>query len=101
MDFSSTKEKIHLKKQIIKFAQQTLNANIIELDQQEEFNREGWKKCSEFGLLGLPIPKDNGLIFSINAHIWGCEMPILTFGTEEQKNKYLPNLCRGEFCGAL
>jgi len=125
MDFSSTKEQINLKKQLIEFAQQTLNANIIELDQQEEFNREGWKKCSDFGLLGLPIPKqygggevdiltvvhgleglgygckDNGLIFSLNAHIWGCEMPILTFGTEEQKNKYLPNLCRGEFCGAL
>jgi hypothetical protein len=42
---------------------------------------------------------DNGLLFSINAHIWGCEMPILTFGTELQKQRYLPKLCTGELIG--
>ena len=43
--------------------------------------------------------KDNGLIFAINAHIWACEIPILTFGSEEQKRTYLPQLCRGEWIG--
>jgi hypothetical protein len=57
MDFSSTKEKIHLKKQIIKFAQQTLNANIIELDQQEEFNREGWKNVANLVCWAYPFQK--------------------------------------------
>ena len=37
--------------------------------------------------------KDNGLIFALNAQMWAIETPILLFGTEEQKRKYLPALC--------
>jgi alkylation response protein AidB-like acyl-CoA dehydrogenase len=44
--------------------------------------------------------KDNGLVFSINAHMWTLEIPLLHFGTEDQKNRYLPGLCRGEIIGA-
>src|SRR5690606_23781056 len=43
--------------------------------------------------------RDNGLVFSINAHIWTCAVPILTFGSEEQKRKYLPGLCDGTYVG--
>ncbi len=70
-----------------------------------------WEKCAKFGIQGLPIPAeyggggadtlttvcalealgygchDNGLIFSINAHMWSSEIPIWTFGTEEQKKQ--------------
>lgn len=123
MDFSWTTEQIKLRKKIIQFVKQELSANILELDRQEVFNLEGWQKCSEFGFLGLPIPKqyggseadiltticalealgyasqDNGLIFALNAHLWACEIPLLTFGSEEQKQKYLPKLCQGEFIG--
>jgi alkylation response protein AidB-like acyl-CoA dehydrogenase len=38
---------------------------------------------------------DNGLIFSINAHIWSGAMPIHRFGTDEQKQRYLPGMCDG------
>ena len=38
---------------------------------------------------------DNGLLFSINAHMWSSEIPIWNFGTEEQKKKYLPGLVSG------
>jgi hypothetical protein len=43
---------------------------------------------------------DNGLIFALNAQLWSVELPILTFGTEEQKQRYLPGLCSGELIGA-
>ena len=123
MDFSWTEEQTQLREMIIKFAQKELNKDLIERDKKEEFSFEAWKKCGEFGIPGLPVPKeyggtdadvlttiyaleslgyackDNGLVFSINAHMWTCEMPILTFGTEEQKKKYLPKLCSGEFIG--
>jgi alkylation response protein AidB-like acyl-CoA dehydrogenase len=92
-------------------------------DKRGEFNVEGWRKCAEFGIHGLPIPvdyggvgadplttvsaleslgygcKDNGLIFSINAHMWTLEIPLLDFGSEEQKRKYLPRLCSGSLVG--
>lgn len=124
MDFSWTEEQVQFRQKVIQFAQQELQGNLVDLDWREEFNREGWQKCGELGLIGLPIPrqyggseadilttiyglealgygcKDNGLIFAINAHIWACEIPILTFGTEAQKQKYLPKLCKGELIGA-
>ena len=124
MDFSWTEEQLQFKKKVIQFAQQELQSNLVDLDWREEFDREGWQKCGKFGLIGLPIPqqyggretdilttlcglealgygcKDNGLIFAINAQIWACEIPILTFGTEAQKQKYLPKLCQGQLIGA-
>ena len=95
----------------------------MELDRRQEFYLEGWKKCAEFGIHRLAIPKkyggleadplgvlgcleslgyackDNGLIFSINAHMWTCQAPLLEFGSEEQKEKYLPRLGNGESIG--
>jgi hypothetical protein len=43
---------------------------------------------------------DLGLIFAINAHLWTNSIPILMFGTEEQKQKYLPGLSNGTLVGA-
>jgi len=43
--------------------------------------------------------KDSGLLFAINSHIWTCENPIWKFGTEQQKKRYLPDLCRGKRIG--
>jgi alkylation response protein AidB-like acyl-CoA dehydrogenase len=44
--------------------------------------------------------QDNGLCFSINAHMWTLETPLMEFGTEAQKKKYLPPLTSGEMIGA-
>jgi alkylation response protein AidB-like acyl-CoA dehydrogenase len=123
VDFSWTEEQRQLREMITRFAQRELNNQVTQHDQDREFNLIGWKKCGELGIHGLPISKqyggggadalttiyaleglgrgcmDNGLIFSINAHLWGCEMPILTFGSETQKETYLPRLCAGEFIG--
>ena len=43
MDFSSAKEQVEIKESVIQFAKNLLIENLVELDQQEEFNLEGWK----------------------------------------------------------
>ncbi|MEW5988110.1 MAG: acyl-CoA dehydrogenase family protein [Chloroflexota bacterium] len=124
MDFSWTEEQIELKKAVIKFAQKELNEGIIENDRRGTFPAANWKKCAQFGIQGLPMPekygggeadiittmlvmeglgygcRDNGLIFALHAQMWAVQSPILTFGTEEQKEKYLPGLISGEIIGA-
>src|SRR5438309_1296032 len=84
-----------LQAEAIKFARSALvRSDMIERDRNGVFDREGWTRCAEFGLLGLPIPRayggtelglvpliavmeglgyvcpDQGLLFSINAHLW-------------------------------
>ncbi len=124
MDFSWTEEQLAYKKAVIEFAQRELNREMIERDRRGLFSRELWKKCADFGIQGLPFPEkyggseadilttmltmeglgygchDNGLVFGINAQMWSVMMPIYTFGTDEQRDKYLPGLCRGEIIGA-
>ena len=120
MDFSWTPEQIELKRAVAEFAGAELNAGVLERDRAGEFPREGWRKCADFGILGLPFPaaygggdsdilttilvmetlgracRDNGLLFAINAHMWSAEMPLHLMGTEAQKRKYLAPMCRGE-----
>lgn len=124
MDFSWSTEQRELREGVVRFARESLNEGLIERDERGEFNREGWKKCAELGIHGLPVPaeyggmgldalttvgvleslgygcEDNGLWFSINAHMWTLEIPLLGFGTDEQKLRYLPRLCSGELIGA-
>ena len=124
MDFSWSKEQKELRDSVAKFAREELNDGLIERDQKGEFNHEGWKKCAAMGIHGLPVPveyggmgmdalttvgvleslgygcEDNGLCFSINAHMWTLETPLMGFGTEEQKQRWLPRLCGGELIGA-
>jgi alkylation response protein AidB-like acyl-CoA dehydrogenase len=123
VDFSWTEEQQALRNEITRFARQELNDNLIERDHDSEFSREGWKKCAQIGIQGLPVPQeyggagadilttvcalealgygcqDNGLIFSINAHMWTSEIPLMSFGTEAQKKHYLPKLVSGEWVG--
>jgi len=124
MDFSWSTEQQELKKAAIKFARGELNDGIIERDKKGEFSYQGWKACADFGLQGALMPKkyggmelspldvvailegigygcrDNGLIFSINAHMWAGEIPLLRYGSDEQKETYLPDLCSGKHIGA-
>ncbi len=120
MDFDWNEEQSQLREAVAAFARDELNEGLQGRDQHGEFNRAAWKKCAQFGIHGLPIPKeyggmgadalttvgvlerlgygckDNGLVFSINAHMWTAELPILDFGSEEQKRRYLPRLCSGD-----
>jgi len=44
--------------------------------------------------------RDQGLLFSLNAHLWTATLPILFFGTDDQRRKYLPGLSDGSIIGA-
>ena len=124
MDFSWSDEQLAYKQSVIKFAKNELNQASIERDRKSLFDKALWKKCADFGLLGISIPetyggcrtdtmkallameglgygcRDNGLCFGINAHVWTAQLPIYLFGSEEQKRKYLPKMCSGESIGA-
>jgi alkylation response protein AidB-like acyl-CoA dehydrogenase len=124
MDFDLTADQQDMQKAAIDFARHELNDNVIERDESRTFSMTGWKKCAEFGVMRLPIPeeyggsgagplttiavmeglgygcRDAGLLFTINAHLWTNSIPILKFGTAEQKKKYLPGLCDGSLIGA-
>lgn len=124
MHFEFSEEQLEFKKSAIQFAQKALNDDVIERDRGGIFSHELWKKCAEFGIQGSAFPeqygglntdifstmllmeglgygcKDSGLIFAINGQMWTVQMPILRFGTDAQKDKYLPRLCSGELIGA-
>ncbi len=119
MDFAWSEEQLAFRHAVVEFAEKELNDRLVERDAQYEFSREAWNKAAEFGIIGLPFPeeyggqgadylttmlamealgygcRDNGLIFSMNAHLWSGALPIYRFGTEEQKRKYLPGLIDG------
>lgn len=125
LDFSLTREQLAMKESAKKFAQVQISPGATERDEKCEFHFEGFKKCGEFGLLGLPVPveyggggtdvitmmaamdgfgngcTDGGFTMSLGAHICICTIPIWQYGTEEQKKKFLPKLCSGEFIGGF
>jgi alkylation response protein AidB-like acyl-CoA dehydrogenase len=124
MDFEWTPEQRTYRDAFAEFARSVLTGDLVEADAAAEFSRENWRRCAEFGVQGLPVPSDygglgmdpltivlalegfgygctdNGLMFSLNAQMWACEIPLLTFGTDRQKRRYLPGLCDGSCVGA-
>src|SRR5688572_19304808 len=44
--------------------------------------------------------RDQGLLFSLNAHLWTNSIPILLYGTKDQRDRYLPRLTNGDWIGA-
>lgn len=124
MDFAWSDEQLAFREAVVDFAGKTLNERLEEREPAGEFPRELWEACAEFGIQGLPFPteyggtdtdllttmlameglgyacKDHGLLFSIHAHMWSVAMPILGFGTAEQKSRYLPGLIDGTLVGA-
>ena len=120
MDLELTPEQRELAETVEKFALCELNENLIERDREADFAAENWRKCAQVGLLGLPVPeeyggldadagtivaamealgygcRDNGLLFSLHAHLWAGVSPIVRFGSPEQHERYLPRMCAGE-----
>lgn len=123
MDFSWSGEQREMFQAVGTFARKELNERLIERDREAVFSLEVWKQCGAVGLLGLTVPvefggtgadaltavgvlerlgyccRDNGLIFSLNAHLWTACMPLVEFGTDGQKEKFLPGLSSGDLIG--
>jgi alkylation response protein AidB-like acyl-CoA dehydrogenase len=124
VDLSFDPEQLALKEAAVSFAQRALSDDVIARDRSSSFSRELWLRCAEFGIQGSAFPaqygggdadiidamllmeglgrgsKDAGLIFAISGQMWTVQMPINRFGTDAQKERYLPRLCSGEWIGA-
>jgi butyryl-CoA dehydrogenase len=123
MDFSLTKQEELFLLMIREFAENEVKPLAAEIDEEERFPMETVKKMGEIGLMGIPVPVEYGgqggtnQMYSmaveelsracattgvvLSAHTSLCVAPILENGTEEQKMKYLPKLCSGEWIGAF
>ncbi len=123
MDFSLNKREELFLQMIRKFAEEEVQPLAAEVDDQERFPVETGEKMAKIGVMGIPVPKEYGgqggtnqmYIMAVeelskvcattgvivSAHTSLCMNPILEFGTEEQKQKYLPKLASGEWIGAF
>ncbi len=123
MDFTLSKKHEMARTLFKEFAEKEVKPLAIEVDETEEFPRATVEKMAKAGFMGIPIPKEYGgqgcdiLTYAmcveelakvcgttaviVSAHTSLCCDPILTYGTEEQKQKYLPDLAAGKKIGAF
>ncbi len=123
MNFDLTKTEALFLQMIREFSDKEVAPLAAEIDEQERFPLETVEKMKSIGLFGIPVPVQYGgaggtnLMYTIaveelsrncattgvmlSAHTSLCVAPILEQGTEEQKMKYLPKLCSGEWLGAF
>lgn len=123
MLFTTTQEHEELRKRIRKFAEEEIKPQAFELDQTNGFPGEAVAKLGQMGLMGIPYPKeyggagmdvlsyaiaveelarvDGGAGVILSAHVSLGTWPIAAFGNEEQKQKYLVPLAKGEKIGAF
>lgn len=123
MDFKQDEFHQDILDMVHEFAVNEVKPLAAQIDKTEEFPMENVKKMAEMGLLGIPFPEEYGgsgmdtLAYIqtveelskycattgviVSAHTSLCCTPIYQFGTEEQKKKYLPKLCSGEWIGAF
>ncbi|MBN8234969.1 acyl-CoA dehydrogenase [Halobacillus kuroshimensis] len=122
MNFTLTEEQEMLRKMVRDFSKNEVEPTAAERDEEERFDREIFDKMAGLGLTGIPWPEEYGGIGSdfisyviaveelsrvcastgvtLSAHISLASWPIYTFGTEEQKKKFLAPLAAGEKLGA-
>ena len=123
MDFMLDKQHEMVRTLFKEFSEKEVKPLAQEVDETEVFPRVTVEKMAKAGFMGIPIPKEYGgqgadvLTYAmcveelskvcgttgviVSAHTSLCCDPILTFGTEEQKQKYLVPLAKGEKLGAF
>ncbi|MCR5668873.1 MAG: acyl-CoA dehydrogenase [Lachnospiraceae bacterium] len=123
MDFTLDKKHEMARALFAEFAEKEVKPLAQEVDETEVFPRETVTKMQKNGFMGIPIPKEYGgqgcdvltyvmcveelakvcgtTAVIVSAHTSLCCDPILTYGTEEQKQKYLVPLAKGEKLGAF
>ena len=123
MNFQLTKEQEFVRKMVRSFAETECEPIAAEIDQAHRFPVETVEKMARFGMLGVPFPTEFGgaggdhISYAItveelsricastgvicSAHTSLCCWPIFNFGTQAQKEKYLPDLLSGKKLGAF
>ncbi len=123
MDFALSQEHAMARDLFKSFAENEVKPLAQEIDEEERFPSESVAKMAKLGFLGIAVPKQYGgqgcdyLTYTmcveelakvcgttavvLSAHTSLCQMPILHFGTEEQKQKYLVPLAKGDKLGAF
>ncbi|QOY37269.1 acyl-CoA dehydrogenase [Anaerobacillus isosaccharinicus] len=123
MELRFTEEQEMMRKMVRDFAQEQIAPMVAEMEETDRFPKEIIKQMGDLGLLGIPISEEYGgsdmdftsyiiaihelskvsatvgVILSVHTSV-GTN-PILYFGTEEQKQKYVPKLATGEYLGAF
>ena len=123
MEFNVPKTHELFRQMIREFVEKEVKPIAAEVDENERFPMETVEKMAKIGIMGIPIPKEYGgaggdnLMYAmaveelskacattgviVSAHTSLGTWPILKFGNEKQKQKYLPKLASGEWIGAF
>ncbi|MBO4235874.1 MAG: acyl-CoA dehydrogenase [Firmicutes bacterium] len=123
MNFQLTKEQEFVRKMVREFAAAEVEPIAAEIDKEHRFPVETVEKLGRYGLMGIPFPTEYGgaggdnisyaitieelarvcasTAVIVSGHTSLCCWPIYAYGTDEQKKKYLPDLCSGKKLGAF
>ena len=123
MHFEIPKTHELFRQMIREFVENEVKPLATEIDEEERFPAETAEKMGKIGLMGIPVPKEYGgaggdnLMYAmaveelskacgttgviVSAHTSLGMAPILEFGTEDQKKRYLPKMATGEWIGAF
>jgi alkylation response protein AidB-like acyl-CoA dehydrogenase len=123
MDFNLTTEQQSIREEIHSFVDEVLAPSATENARLHRFPREIVNQLAERGFLGGPIPKEwdgrgydyishalvseeigrgcSSMRSTFSAHLSLCTLPIYSLGTDEQKERYLRKMARGEWLGCM
>ncbi|HEY7196875.1 MAG TPA: acyl-CoA dehydrogenase family protein [Gaiellaceae bacterium] len=123
MNLDLTEEQELVRRTVREFAEEKIAPVAAEIDRESRFPYEVVAELAELGLMGIPIPEeyegaggdtvayalaieeltrvDSSVAITVAAHTSLGTMPILLFGTEEQKRDWLPDLASGRRLGAF
>ena len=123
MNFHFNEEEQEILGMLKDFCEKEVGPKAAEVDENERFPEETWHALADMGMMGVPFPEEYGgaglsylnyiavcemlakycatTSVMVSAHTSLCAWPIFNFGTEEQKQKYLPDLCSGAKLGAF
>ena len=123
VDFSLTDDQREIQALTREFAQAEIEPNAAAWDREHRFPTELYPKLAELGLMGVCVPAelggagadflsyilvleelsraDAGVGVTVAVHTSACTLPILAFGTDEQRERFVPPLARGEKIGAF
>src|SRR2546423_8862272 len=123
MDFGLSDDQREIQALAREVAKRKIEPHAAEWDREHRFPRELFGELAELGLMGVCIPEayggagadflsyilvleelsraDAGVGVTVAVHTSAATLPILTFGTDEQRSRFVPPLARGESLGAF